>query len=228
MMMKKILLCINILLISMALTVSAQEILTAEQYFRAVSEHYGTIVDYRARITIQHGEEVMEGEILYKTPNLLRINFTEPEDQVLVVDGIQLMLYLPIHHVLMRQDIDSHSTATLATMTSEQGLKLLSQNYSIAFLDGPGAVPLDEGSDEMVRKFKLVWRTPGQGFRQIEMSVDKNMMIRRMIGINEDFETFTFDFVNIRVNQNIPAARFSFDEPPEAYMIENFLFEPES
>ena len=228
MMMKKILLCINILLISMALTVSAQEILTAEQYFRAVSEHYGTIVDYRAQITIRHGEEVMEGEILYKTPNLLRINFTEPEDQVLVVDGIQLMLYLPIHHVLMRQDIDSHSTATLATMTSEQGLKLLSQSYSIAFLDGPAAVPLDEDSDEMVRKFKLVWRTPGQGFRQIEMSVDKNMMIRRMVGINEDFETFSFDFVNIRVNQNIPAARFSFDEPPEAYMIENFLFEPES
>ncbi len=226
--MKKAFLYIFVFLLLIPLGVSAQEIMTAEKYFQAVSENYGTIMDYQARIVISHGEEPMEGDIFYKTPNLMRINFSDPEEQVLVVDGIQLMIYLPIHHVLMRQEITRHSPGTLAAMTSEQGLKLLSQNYSVAFLEGPEAVPLDEGSDEMVRKLKLAWRTPGQGFRQIEMSVDKNMMIRRMVGITESFETFTFDFIDIRVNQEIPTARFRFEEPPEAYVIENFLFEPES
>jgi len=166
--------------------------------------------------------------IYYKTPNLLRINFTEPEDQVLVVDGIQLMMFLPLHHVLMRQEITRHSQASLATMVSEQGLKLLEQNYSVAFLDNPEPVILEEGSDEMVRKLNLAWRTPGQGFRQIEMSVNKDMLIRRMVGITDNYETFQFDFINIQLNQDLPDARFVFEEPPSAYMIENFLFEPEN
>ncbi len=206
----------------------AQDILTAEQYFTAVSEHYGTIKDYQAEITITKGEEVLKGMIYYKTPNLLRINFTEPEDQVLVVDGIQMMLYLPLHHVFMRQEITRHSKESLETMVSEQGLKLLQQNYSVAFLDGPEPVPIEEDSDEMVRKLKLAWRTPGEGFRQIEMSVNKNMMIRRMVGITDDYETFQFDLINIQVNQEIPNTRFVFEEPPSAYQIDNFLFEPES
>jgi len=226
--MKQAFLNISILFMLVAVSAPAQELMTAEKYFEFVSENYGTVMDYEARVVITHGENVMKGEILYKTPNLLRINFSEPEEQVLVVDGIQLMLYLPIHHVLMRQEIASHSSTALATMSSEQGLKLLSQNYSVAFLEGPEPLPLDEGSDEMVRKLKLAWRTPGQGFRQIEMSVDKNMMIRRMTGITESFDTFTFDFIDIRVNQDIPNTRFRFEEPPSAYMIENFLFEPES
>src|SRR6056297_786977 len=206
----------------------SQDILTAEQYFNAVSEHYGTIQDYQADITITKGEEVLEGKIYYKTPNLLRINFTEPEDQVLVVDGIQMMLYLPLHHVLMRQEITRHSQASLETMVSEQGLKLLKQNYSVAFLDGPEPVPIVEGSDEMVRKLKLAWRTPGEGFRQIEMSVNKNMMIRRMVGITDAYENFQFDFIGIEPNQNIPDTRFLFEEPPSAYKVDNFLFEPEN
>ena len=226
--MKKLLYCMIILILLLSSIAGAQEIMTAETYFQAVSENYGTVTDYEAQIVITHGEEVMKGELLFKTPNLMRINFVEPEDQVLVVDGVQLMLYLPIHHVLMRQEITRHSPTALATMTSEQGLKLLSQNYSVAFLERPEPLPLEEGSDEMVRKFKLAWRIPGQGFRQIEMSVDKNMMIRRMVGITESFDTFSFDFIDVRVNQDIPNARFRFEEPPSAYVIENFLFEPES
>jgi len=226
---RTIYLCVLVLSATiMPASLFSQDILTAEQYFNAVSEHYGTIEDYQAEITITKGEEVLKGKIFYKTPNLLRIDFTKPEDQVLVVDGIQMILYLPLHHVTMRQEITRHSQNSLETMVSEQGLKLLEQNYSVAFLDGPEAVPIDEGSDEMVRKLKLAWRTPGEGFRQIEMSVNKNMMIRRMVGITDNYETFQFDLVNIQVNQDIPNTRFRFDDPPSAYQIDNFLFEPEN
>ncbi|HDQ15157.1 MAG TPA: outer membrane lipoprotein carrier protein LolA [Sediminispirochaeta sp.] len=206
---------------------TGQEILTSSEFFRQVSEHYGTVEDYRGRITITHNEEVMEGQIYYKSPNLMRIDFIEPEDQVLVVDGVQMMLFLPQHHVVMRQELSRHSEAALTGMASERGLELFKQNYSIAFLDGPEAVPLDEGSDEMVRQLKLAWRTPGQGFRQIEMSVNENMMIRRLVGITDGYETFQFDFENIEINQDIPDSRFEFDNPPSAYTINNFLFDPE-
>ncbi|MDZ7792717.1 MAG: hypothetical protein U5P10_03220 [Spirochaetia bacterium] len=80
----------------------------------------------------------------------------------------------------------------------------------------------------MVRKLKLAWRTPGEGFRQIEMSVNKDMMIRRMVGITDAYENFQFDFIGIQPNQNIPDTRFRFEEPPSAYKVDNFLFEPEN
>lgn len=207
---------------------AAQDILTAEQYFDAVSEKYGTIEDYTAQITITHGETTMEGTVFYKAPNLMRINFTNPEEQVLVVNDEQLMLHLPVHHVVMRQELGSGSNTGLAGMASKKGLQLLKRSYSVAFLEGPEPIPLEEESDIMVRKLKLVWRTPGQGFRQIEMSVNQNMMIRRMVGLTGDYERFQFDFTDIQINQGIPDTRFEFDEPPSAYRIDNFLFEPNS
>lgn len=210
---------------------AAQDIMTAEEYFDAVSENYGAIEDYKADIAIVHGETTMEGTVFYKAPNLLRINFEKPEDQVLVVNDEQLMLHLPMHHVVMRQKLDQNSSSSgtsLAGMASKKGLQLLKRSYSVAFLEGPEPVPLEEDSDVMVRKLKLVWRTPGQGFRQIEISVNKNMMIRRMVGLTGEYERFQFDFTNIQTNLDIPEARFEFDEPPSAYRIDNFLFEPES
>lgn len=207
---------------------SAQEIKTAEQYFNAVSENYGTIEDYTAHITITKGETVLEGTIFYRSPNLLRINFSKPEDQVLVVNNKKLMLHLPQHHVVMQQEIKSNSEAALASMASEKGLILLKRSYSVAFLDSPNFVPLEKDSNEKVRKLKMEWRKPGQGFRQIIMSVNEDMLIRRMEGLTGEYERFQLDFTNIQLNQGIPNARFEFDSPPSAYRIDNFLFTPES
>lgn len=216
-----------ILILQLPLAIGAQEMLTAERFFNSVSEQYGTVEDYEARISIIHGERVMEGMIYYGTPNRLRIDFTEPEEQVIAVDGERMSLYLPMQNVVLRQQLKKHNEAALATMASEQGLNLLRRGYSIAFLEGPDLVPLDEGSDVMVRKLNLNWRTTDEGFRQIIVSVDEDLLIRRMKGITADYETFQFDFNRIRTNIGIPGARFEYDDPASAYVIENFLFEPE-
>lgn len=205
----------------------AQEILTASRFFDSVSDHYGELEDYEARITITHGDTVMEGKCYYHTPNLLRINFSDPKDQVIAVDGEKMSLYLPRENVVLRQKLKSHNQASLANMASKQGLILLKKGYSIAFLEGPNLVPIDEGSDLMVRKLNLNWRTTDEGFRQIIVSVDENLMIRRMRGITAEYETFQFDFYAINTNTGIPETRFEYDDPASAYVIENFLFEPE-
>lgn len=219
---------ISILFFLIAVGLGAQDIMTAEQYFDAVSENYGTIEDYEARIVITRGDQSFRGTIFYKRPNLLRIDFSEPQEQVLVVNDEKMMLHLPQHHVVMQQELKKHSEAALASMASSQGLELLKRSYSVAFNEGPQLVPLDEESNESVRKLKLVWRTPGEGFRQIIMSVNKDMMIRRMEALTSEYERFRFDFTGILVNQGIPKARFEFDSPPSAYRIDNFLFTPES
>ncbi|MCK5202029.1 MAG: outer membrane lipoprotein carrier protein LolA, partial [Spirochaetales bacterium] len=144
--------------------VSAQDILTASQFFDSVSDTYSTVEDYEARVSIIAGEAVMEGILFYKSPNLLRINFSEPEEQVISVYDDILTLHIPDQNVIMEQKLQRHSNASLALMASKQGLDLLKRGYSVAFLKGPEPVALDEGSDELVRKLNLVWRKTDEGY----------------------------------------------------------------
>ncbi|MCK5673469.1 MAG: outer membrane lipoprotein carrier protein LolA [Spirochaetales bacterium] len=206
---------------------AAQDILTAVQFFDSISANYGEIDDYEARISIITSEASMEGVLFYKSPNLLRINFSEPEEQVISVNNDILTLHIPDQNVIMEQKLQRHSDATLAVMASKEGLELLKKGYSVAFLKGPDPVLLDEGSEEIVRKLNLVWRQTDEGYRQIEMSITEDGMIRRMKGLTVNYETFQFDFTEIRINQSIPLSRFDYEAPPSAYVMNNFLFEPE-
>ena len=228
---ERIILFTFIFCVSAVFSVFSQEIVTAVNYFENVSSYYGDVFDYEAELVItqSNGDEQIEsrGTLYYKTPNLLRIDFTEPEEQVICVTGEDLMIYLPSQVVVMTQKLKRHNDATLATMASSQGLQLLKKGYSISYIEGPDPVPLDEGSEEMVTKLKLEWRTTEQGFRQIEMSVGADNLIRRMKALTPEMEEVQFDFIDININQNIPEARFKYEAPPSAYEIKNFLFEPE-
>jgi outer membrane lipoprotein-sorting protein len=207
--------------------VFGQEILTAENYFDEVSARYGKIQDYTANISITQGETVMQGKLYYKNPNLLRIDFTEPADQVLVTNGEELTVYIPKYEVILVQKLRRRSQAALANMASEQGLNLLKKNYGVAYLSGPDWVPLEEGSDEMVRKLKLESRSTAEGFRQIVLAVGKTGLIRRITGVTIGYEEFVLDLTDVVVNQNIPDTRFEYDSPAYANVYNDFLFEAE-
>lgn len=207
---------------------SQNEIVTANDYLNIIADRYGLIDDYEAEVSITKDEKVMSGILYYKTPSLLRINFDDPENQVLVVDKEKLVIYIPKYRVTMSQKLKKKAeTPAGASMASREGLQLLRRNYTVAYLKSPDFVPLDEGSPEKVIKLKFVWRSADEGFKQIEMSVDKNNLIRRMIGITPDYEEIKFDFKNIKINQNIPDTRFEYDSPASANTFENFLFELE-
>jgi outer membrane lipoprotein-sorting protein len=216
-----------ILILSAPGLLSAQEILTAENYFDEVSARYGKIQDYTATISITQGETVMSGTLYYKNPNLLRIDFTDPEDQVLVTNGSELTVYIPRYEVILVQRLRRRSQAALASMASEQGLHLLKKNYGVAYLSGPEFISLDEGSEEQVRKLKMESRSTAEGFRQIVLAVGRTGLIRRITGVTIGYEEFVLDLTNIVVNQNIPDTRFEYDSPPYANVYNDFLFEAE-
>ncbi|GAB4365891.1 MAG: outer-membrane lipoprotein carrier protein LolA [Spirochaetales bacterium] len=217
-----------VLVLSMSGVSAGQEILTAENFFDRISERYGDVKDYIAQVSVTAENETMEGTLYYKTPNLLRIDFSIPEEQVLVTDGNKLTLYIPQYRVVMSQTLKRRSSAAVASMASRQGLLLLKRNYSIAYLNNPVPVPLDDGSKEMVTKLKLSWKSSDEGFRELILSVNADGLIRRIEGITVEYQKIVLDFKNIRVNQNIPDSRFRYDPPASANVIENFLFDPES
>lgn len=217
-----------VFIINTGFLAEGQEILTAENFFDRISAQYGEVKDYIAQVSITAEKEVMEGTLFYKIPNLLRIDFSNPEEQVLVTDGKKLTLYIPQYRVVMSQTLKRRSSAAIASMASRQGLILLKRNYSIAYLNSPSPVPLDEKSKELVTKLKLTWKSSDEGFRELILSVNSEGLIRRIEGITVGYQKIVFDFKNIRVNQNIPESRFRYDPPASANVIENFLFDPES
>ena len=224
--MKRIAMVSLLLLTAGLYTLAAQE--TAERFFDGISEYYGSITDYEGDLIISRGDLVQRARISYKTPNMLRLDFTDPEGQVMVVNNEKLELYLPDYRVSFVQPIGNHSDSSLANMANSQGLTLMKANYSIGYVSGPAPVPLEEGALEVVTKLKLNWRSTSEGFRELTLSIGENNLIRRIEGLTTGMETVVFDFVNLEINKGIPDARFDYKSPPEGNTIENFLFEPES
>lgn len=207
-------------------TLAAQEIVTASEYFSKVSKKYGKITDYEAEIVITQEEEEMTGVIYYKNPHLIRINFENPKDQVLTVNGESLIIYIPKYQVILEQDLPKRTDASIASMANSQGLNFLRDYYRVSFSVGPEPIPLDEDSDEMVVKLKFIWRDTAEGFKEIIISFTSDGLIRRIKGkkaITNDY--VQFDFKGVKINTGIPDERFDYDPPPYANAFKNFLFE---
>jgi len=207
--------------------VYSQEIITAERYLEMVSERYGLIKDYEADIAIISGTSEMFGRVSHLSPSFLRIDFSRPQDQVIVFNGEMLTVYLPEHRMVLNQSINQsrRSAASGAGLASAQGLSLLRRNYIPSFVTGPEPEPLDNNPSERVVQLRLARRSISEGFREIIISINPDTrLIRRMEGRTIADGLVQFDFTNTRVNLGIPEQRFIYDAPGTANMYNNFLF----
>ncbi|MDR1948689.1 MAG: outer membrane lipoprotein carrier protein LolA [Spirochaetaceae bacterium] len=207
-------------------TPGTQEIITAERYLEMVSERYGDIRDYEARIVIRSGNTDMYGTVSHLVPSFLRIDFNSPAEQVIVFDGEMLTVYLPEYRAILNQSISGRRPASAgASLATAQGLSLLRRNYIPAFITGPEPEPLEPDSPVMVVKLRLSRRSISEGFREIVLNIDPgSRLIQRIEGRTIADALVRFDFSNIRVNQGIPEARFIYDSPASANLYNNFLF----
>ncbi len=205
----------------------AQELLTAPAFFDQVANRYGSIQNYTASLTITTEESTSRGMVSFLSPSRLRIDFEEPEGQILVSDGVDLQVYIPRFNVVLSQELRSRGDGDGAMIANERGLVLLRQNYSIAYLDSPAPVPLEEGSNEMVVKLRLNWRNNTEGYRQLVLSISEDLLIRRISGVTANYREVQFDFRNMEINPGIPESRFEYRGPSSANTFYGFLFEGE-
>jgi outer membrane lipoprotein-sorting protein len=211
-----------------ALLVSGQEIVTAEQLFAKVSAAYAAVTDYEAQISISNAGQPMKGTLFFKSPSLLRINFTQPPEQVIVFDGETLKVYIPQYKAVLQQETGASSGvgAGAASLASREGLAMMKRNYTIAWDSSPATVALDQGSSEMVYRLMLSRKTVSEGFKTIRISVSaSSLLIRRIEGWTVANDRIGFDFTSIALNQGIPATRFLYDAPASANIYNNFLFQ---
>lgn len=203
----------------------AQGITTASAYFKTVSDYYATLKDYEAEIEIKTDKEEMSGQVSFKRPNLLRIDFTNPQDQVIVFNGDMLTVYLPREKAVLQQVVESDSSANGASLATPQGLALLSRYYGVAYEIGQDPVPFENGSDEMVIKLILSSRSVSEVFRHIKMDISADSkLIRRIETETKNGEIFVLNFLEYKINQDISDQRFIYDPPSSANNYNNFLF----
>lgn len=219
--MKKLLSCLafGAVLLSSALS---QSILTASEFFKSVSDYYGTIKDYEADVQISVGsKEGMIGKVSLKRPEMLRIDFSQPAEQTILFNGETLVIYLPGSSAILQQTV----TGSAAGAATPEGLALMRRYYTVSYETGQTPVPLEEGSAEMVVNLVLRRRSASEAFTRMDLSVDpETKLIRRIIAVTPANTTYVFYFSNYKLNLGIGDQRFIYDPPSSANNYNNFLF----
>lgn len=221
--MKKLLLSICALFFVSIL--AAQTITTASAYFKTISEYYATLKDYEVdfEITVEKNESA--GRLSFKAPDLLRMDYTNPEEQVICFNGDMLTIYLPESSAVLQQQVSTEGSSNAAGLSTPQGLSLMSRYYTVAYETGQTAEPLDEGSDEMVVKFILTRKSAAEAFRYIKVAVnEQTKLIRRVEAVTPKGEEFIFNFYDYKLNQDLTDQRFIYDAPSSANNYNNFLY----
>ena len=204
----------------------AQNITTASAYFKTISEYYGTIKDYEVDFEIKIEKNESRGKLSFKAPNLLRMDYTNPEEQVICFNGDILTIYIkePAEAVLQQQ-VSTDSSNNPASLSTPQGLSLMSRYYTVAYETGQNPEPLEEGSDEMVVKLVLTRKSASEAFRYIKLAINNDTkLIRRIEAVTPKGEEFVFDFFDYVLNQDLSEQRFVYDAPSSANNYNNFLF----
>lgn len=207
----------------------AQTITTADAFFTTISDTYANVKDYSANIVITAGSgsrgDTMTGKVIFKKPNLLRIDFSNPDQQTIVFNGEMLTIYLPAYNVVLNQTVEKSSGTAGASLATPQGLSLMKRYYSVAYETGSEPVGLDETSTEKVIVLALARRSTTEMFRTIRLMISPDTkLIRRIDARTLSGDQIRFDFTNYSLNQGVADNRFEYDSPASANMFNDFLF----
>ena len=214
-----------IFIVTLFASAFAQDITTASKFFQSVSESYGRISTYEADLSITADGKTMTAKVSYKRPSLLRMDFSNPQNQVILFNGDMLTIYLPGMSTNLQQSVTSTTDKAGMDLATPQGLALMSRYYTIAYEIGQSPVPLSDDNQEKVVKLILYPRNPSEAFHQIKLAITPdNKLIRRIEATTTQGQTFVFYFTNYNLNVEIPDQRFVYDSPATSNNYNNFLF----
>ncbi|MBN2619276.1 MAG: outer membrane lipoprotein carrier protein LolA [Spirochaetales bacterium] len=203
---------------------------TAGDFFKTISDKYSEINAYTANFKITsglRGNIVQEGKMTYMNPNLLRMDYMVPEEQVLNVNSRKISIYVPAHDTLFEQTINSEEDALVieASGLTSQGLTLFNTNYSISYVNGPNLEALDDNNPQEVYKLRLYPRRYTEPFSFIIISISTDGFIRRLQSTTRTGEEIVFDIVDIDTSVKLDKSFFEYNAPPSANTIKDFLFD---
>lgn len=225
---------IAVLLICTTLHISAQEeLLSAKSLLQNLSKNFKTdIKDMEADIKWIQKNNTQEGTLLFKNPQKVRINFTEPEKQVICTNGYDLWLYVPYLNLVLNQNIlekekrkneeGQMEVIENPILINPVGYDKFLTNYAIEYHETKEKVKYKD--DTMVYQLKLIrWRSSKNGFNVVYLIIEENGIIRRVEGITAAYRHIVLEIDNVTINKNISDLVFNYEPPPHATTVDDFI-----
>ncbi len=189
-----------------------------EELMRRAAAVYDTLRTLRARFHQTIEMRVFEppreregsGTWYQEKPALFRMDFSDPEDDLIVSDGRHLWLYYPSTHPgqVIRSELEARGRG--AAMVDLQGriFRLARTRYDVRYAgrDTLGGAP--------VHRVELDPRTGDADYRRVEVWLDAgSLLVRRLVfeDRGETVRTVTLD--DIRTGVSLPDSLFRFQVP---------------
>jgi outer membrane lipoprotein-sorting protein len=213
-----------ILLVSSALFAQDTEeqikIVSINDIKKIMADKFATIEDYTADFEWVNGNVNYYGRIQYKKPDKILLNFEEPEEQVIVSNGVSLYIYLPSLKIVAQQALKEDSESTILTTASESGLVKLLDEYSFSFYD----ISLPQAFKNMTAyHLTLNQNSAKVGFKKMDLWVSDTGLILQSSGSSQSGTNVSLTFLNIKLNTELPDYIFDFEVPTDAQIIRNII-----
>lgn len=226
---------------------SQEELLSAKTLLEKLSESFKTNVrDLKADIKLTQGNTISTGTLYFKNPQKVKIDFTDPPNQVICSNGYELWVYIPYLNIVLHQNIlereraktdedkdEKSDTATNETTEEPEmitnpillnpvGLDKFLTEYSIEYFETKEKINYKDNTK--VYQFKLIrWRSTKHGFNAIYLTIQDNGIIRKVKGITASYKQIVLELDKIELNTNISDLKFNYEPPAHTSTVDDFI-----
>jgi outer membrane lipoprotein-sorting protein len=209
------------------------ELLSAKDLLQKYSDSFKkNVADYEADITWTQDNNVQKGKVYFKNPQKLRINFTEPNRQVICTNGYYLWVYIDYLSLVLKQEIlakekTKNSDGKIETVVNPilinpMGFDKFLTSYSIEYFETKNVSEYKDGSKVYTLKL-LRWRSSKNGFNTVFLTIQDNGIIRKIEGITAAYKKITLEIDNLKLNSKISDLLFNYEPPASANVVDNFI-----
>ena len=202
-----------------ALSVSvlaSQSAQTPDTVARALQEHYGKVIDFKADFTQVVRDRFIRtptngaGTVFVKKPGRMRWEYTKPEKHTIVSDGVKTYTHYADEPRVYMSDVPADGdTSPFLLFLSGKGD--IARDFIASRVDTPtpGTVAL-----------KLTPRKPEPDVEFLVIVVDqKSMQFRQLMKRDSQGGESTLTFSNLKENTRIPDKTFVFTMPRNAEVV---------
>lgn len=226
--MKKILIFAFILFCGSLITAQEFEFVTVSDVVKEVKNRFADVDSYSATFTIQSTKGsstvVQKGTVRSLKPNMLRVDFTSPENQKVVSDGERMWIYIPSLNVVAEQDLKEDKTTTFSA-TSEVGLRRLFNKYHYKFASKEQPKLLEDGKKYYILDLKQ--KESRSGYKTLTLWITEDYIITRAVGETSSGKNVEIEFNNIDMTTKLAKGMFKFEVPANARTIKNPMISEE-
>jgi outer membrane lipoprotein carrier protein len=186
---------------------------TAGEFAQALQRKYDSIKGFTTdfvqtyRGGVLNKQTTSRGRLAIKKPGKMRWDYTAPEKQLFVSDGVKMYSYIPADRQVIVSSMPAGDAATTPALFLA-GKGNLARDFTPAYTDLPAGAPAG------TRALKLVPKVRQAEYDWLVVVVDPGTVaLRGIVYLDPQGGTSSFFFGNLQENANLADKEFDFKPP---------------